>query len=276
MADPISISSGVAGLVSLGLTVCSGISQYYVSWKDSEKDTARLRESLDTLTKTFTLIKRRISGSTFNREAVDRVTESLVACAGAIDRLNEKLDKLRCTKPGIVSVQFKRSLYPFHTKTLEKLQGIVDALQTKLGLALQALNIDASVTTLEKLTMIDGKITMIDGKITMIDGKIKMIDDEFTLQKADSKAHFSDVTERLTNLRFDQQQTHRETLDRECMEAIAWLSPLNFRIKQNDVFRAYHPGTGRWLLQSTEFQDWLDGGTKTIWCPGIRESWAHL
>ena len=255
MADLLSISSGVAGLVSLGLTVCSGISQYYVSWKDSEKDTARLRESLDTLTKTFTLIKRRISGSTFNREAVDRVTESLVACAGAIDRLNEKLDKLKCTKPGIVNVQFKRSVYPFYTKTLEKLQGIVDALQTKLGLALQALNIDASVTTLEKLTMIDGKIA---------------------LQTAEIKAYSSDITESLAKVRFDQQQTHRETLDKESMEAIAWLSPLNFRIKQNDVFRACHPGTGRWLLQSTEFQDWLDGGTKTIWCPGIRESWAQL
>ena len=37
MADPLSISASVAGLVSLGLTVCSGILQYYGAWKGSEE-----------------------------------------------------------------------------------------------------------------------------------------------------------------------------------------------------------------------------------------------
>ncbi|MCJ1241404.1 hypothetical protein MMC14_009409 [Varicellaria rhodocarpa] len=170
-----------------------------------------LQESLDALIKTFTLIERRINnGIVFDCEAVNRVTESLVDCAGSIDRLKEKLDKLRCTKPAIMSVQFKRSLYPFHTKTLEKLQRTVNALLSKLGLALQALNIDASAMILEKLTMIDGKIA---------------------LQTADLKAYSSDITESLAELRSHQQQTYREALDKESMEAIAWLSSLNFRIK---------------------------------------------
>ena len=186
----------------------------------------------------------------FTCDAVNRVTESLVACAGAIERLKGKLDKLSCTKPGTINVQLKRSLYPFHAKTLEKLQRSVDALQNNLGLAVHALNIDASTMTLEKLTMIDGKITLLP---------------------ADFQATSSDITESLVTLRSHQQQRYKEALDKESMEAVDWLSPLNFRIKQNDVFRACHPGTGKWLLQSAKFHDWLYGTMKTIWCPGMRE-----
>jgi hypothetical protein len=51
-----------------------------------------------------------------------------------------------------------------------------------------------------------------------------------------------------------------------------WLSPLTFRDYQKDVFAKHHAGTGRWLLDSEEFQDWLCGPyPSTLWCPGDRK-----
>lgn len=57
--------------------------------------------------------------------------------------------------------------------------------------------------------------------------------------------------------------------DRDNREVLDWLSPLNFWIKQIDVFEKRHPETGTWLLQNEVFAEWLSGTGKTLWCPGI-------
>jgi hypothetical protein len=51
----------------------------------------------------------------------------------------------------------------------------------------------------------------------------------------------------------------------------AWISPLNFKATQLDVFQKRAPNTGQWLLESLEFNSWLVGVSETLWCPGIRE-----
>lgn len=42
--------------------------------------------------------------------------------------------------------------------------------------------------------------------------------------------------------------------------------------KQLDTFniKGRQDGTGNWLLGTEEFDDWLHGMGKTLWCPGIR------
>ena len=49
-----------------------------------------------------------------------------------------------------------------------------------------------------------------------------------------------------------------------------WISPLNFSVKQNEVLAVHEPGTGQWLLNSSSFKSWVDGGTQVLWCYGIR------
>jgi predicted phosphoadenosine phosphosulfate sulfurtransferase len=51
------------------------------------------------------------------------------------------------------------------------------------------------------------------------------------------------------------------------------LSSLNFRDKQRDVFANHQQGTGQWLVETKEFQQWFKGQeSSTLWCPGIRMS----
>jgi len=52
---------------------------------------------------------------------------------------------------------------------------------------------------------------------------------------------------------------------------LAWFSSLNFFPTQNDIYGKHHKGTGQWLLESQEFNDWLNGIKESLWCPGIRE-----
>ncbi|KAF4630324.1 hypothetical protein G7Y89_g7821 [Cudoniella acicularis] len=48
-----------------------------------------------------------------------------------------------------------------------------------------------------------------------------------------------------------------------------WLTPVDYALQQNDYTRRRQPGTGQWLLDSPEFQTWLDTAKQTLFCPGI-------
>ena len=48
-----------------------------------------------------------------------------------------------------------------------------------------------------------------------------------------------------------------------------WISPLDFIVKQEEVFAVHEPGTGQWLLDSSAFRKWIDGAIQVLWCYGI-------
>jgi hypothetical protein len=49
-----------------------------------------------------------------------------------------------------------------------------------------------------------------------------------------------------------------------------WMTPLNFFQRQADIFSAWQPGTGEWLLSHQQFKEWVSGSGEIIWCPGMR------
>ncbi|CAH0054414.1 unnamed protein product [Clonostachys solani] len=52
---------------------------------------------------------------------------------------------------------------------------------------------------------------------------------------------------------------------------LKWLSSLDFHEYQRETAAKHHEGTGEWLLNTTEFQDWVHGTEhSTMWCPGDR------
>lgn len=62
----------------------------------------------------------------------------------------------------------------------------------------------------------------------------------------------------------------REKHDQEESDTILnWLTSMDYAPQHNDIFRKRHAGTGQWLLDSIEYQDWLKIDKKTLFCPGI-------
>src|ERR1700733_3943383 len=43
----------------------------------------------------------------------------------------------------------------------------------------------------------------------------------------------------------------------------------NYASQQNDFIARRQEGTGQWLLDSGEYQTWLQSAKKTLFCPGI-------
>ncbi|KAM0420988.1 hypothetical protein ACHAPT_011231 [Fusarium lateritium] len=62
---------------------------------------------------------------------------------------------------------------------------------------------------------------------------------------------------------------HQRSQDEE--KLLQWLSPIDHTKTQMDKARGRNPETGadQWLLGSSEFQDWLSAGNKSLFCPGI-------
>jgi hypothetical protein len=56
---------------------------------------------------------------------------------------------------------------------------------------------------------------------------------------------------------------------KEFKEILDWLTPIDYAPQHSDYLKRRQPGTGKWLLDSTEYQAWLKTNGQTLFCPGI-------
>ena len=57
--------------------------------------------------------------------------------------------------------------------------------------------------------------------------------------------------------------------DQKSQAILSWLSSANYYSQQNDFIERQQEGTGKWLLESNEFQQWQKGEKHILFCPGI-------
>lgn len=55
----------------------------------------------------------------------------------------------------------------------------------------------------------------------------------------------------------------------EDLKILSWLSDPNYSSQHNDFLSRRQQGTGQWLLESKEYQEWLSKDRQTLFCPGI-------
>lgn len=142
--DPLSIAASASGLLSVGITVCHGLLEYYSSWRDAEDDVSRMYNSIDALNKTLILIDLSIQHKSFNRDVVVRVEESITSTQRGLESLKKKLDKIKLVPQQEgwrekTKAQFRRAVFPFKESTLVKLKELGNELRDDLSIALDAL-----------------------------------------------------------------------------------------------------------------------------------------
>lgn len=57
--------------------------------------------------------------------------------------------------------------------------------------------------------------------------------------------------------------------DHDRRAILDWLTPTDQAAQQSDFINLREPATGQWLLDSPEFQAWLQTDKRTLFCPGI-------
>jgi hypothetical protein len=55
----------------------------------------------------------------------------------------------------------------------------------------------------------------------------------------------------------------------ERQSILTWLTPIDYAAQQHDFVSRRQAGTGQWLLESVQFQAWLEADQQTLFCPGI-------
>lgn len=138
------VASGVAGVISLGLTVCQGLLKYYQSWKDSDKDIARTSDFLEQQSKTLHLLEQALNNRALTGGVADQVHECIASCKTSIERLQKRYEKIKSTPDsgdlrGRFRAQRQKAMYPFKESTLAKLREDLTDLGENLAFALDIL-----------------------------------------------------------------------------------------------------------------------------------------
>jgi len=58
------------------------------------------------------------------------------------------------------------------------------------------------------------------------------------------------------------------TIDNDLVDALNFLTSLNFPLRQQDLFSRHTPGTGLWFLNSDDYKTWKAGSNHFLWCQG--------
>jgi ankyrin repeat domain-containing protein 50 len=73
------------------------------------------------------------------------------------------------------------------------------------------------------------------------------------------RANVIDLEERIVNLNNNQNGN-----------VLNWISKLNYWSYQIDLFDKAEERTGEWFLNAPEFENWIEGKNRILWCPGDR------
>jgi hypothetical protein len=77
------------------------------------------------------------------------------------------------------------------------------------------------------------------------------------------------IQERIVDISGSFDKLLRRQRDQEHETILNWLTPIDYTPQQIDYTMRRQPGTGRWLLDSANFEVWLKTSKQTLFCPGI-------
>ncbi|RKL00237.1 hypothetical protein BFJ71_g5725 [Fusarium oxysporum] len=168
MGDPLSIASGVAGLVSLGFTVCNGLHTYFSAIKDRKDDIAIATQSL-ALFKFHVFAVQSSAAKLGHRHspAMDGLQLSLINCEMQLRCLETLLNELMPTQDQSLAKDIWRrqkliARYPFDRKKLVQLEEYLSRANTTLSSFIQALNLDINIRMSDDLEAFKSSLETLD------------------------------------------------------------------------------------------------------------------
>lgn len=143
MADPLSVTAGVVGILGFGIQACQLLTDFYSSARGSREDVRALCESTEALSRMLTVLQNVIGQPGVDTAATAAVRNHIMACRTGLARLDKKLRKIQNVRgDGGMRALYLAMQYPLKEKTILKLRTIVaKELMGQLSLALGTLNL---------------------------------------------------------------------------------------------------------------------------------------
>ncbi|RKL36650.1 hypothetical protein BFJ72_g8199 [Fusarium proliferatum] len=182
MADPLSVAGLALAVVSLGLQVTGGITDYFDSLKSRDQDIASIIQQNDTLKKTLQVIESSISrfqndhrtAAEALRQFLDSSNDELKVLEGMVATLttNDQGATDRRTK---ARNKGKKLLYPFHRPKLEQMATKLHHINATLQLGLQSLGLSVSHLGSEKLATLQVTSQTISSDLLVVQSEVASI-----------------------------------------------------------------------------------------------------
>lgn len=145
MADPLSITASVAGLVSLGIQVVGGITKYLEAVREGKNDVASVKAQVARTQDLLTLVVKVAAKAEPNHSTTAAFLKDFASVQPELQALEELARKLDTPQPpqqshevlGKVYVRAKRLTYPFHRPTMDRLQSQLARVNSMLQAAIQ-------------------------------------------------------------------------------------------------------------------------------------------
>ncbi|KAL2706137.1 hypothetical protein AAEP93_001387 [Penicillium crustosum] len=146
MADPLSIASGVAGLLSFGIQVTQTLVDFYSAYKNQTPDLAKITLNLQNLLSILqSLDSARQSGQPQTDALLQEIDKAAVGCREISEELSDECQKFQkdtaLSLKDRIQVAGRRATYPFRKSTLQKLEEDIGEIRENLSLALNILQV---------------------------------------------------------------------------------------------------------------------------------------
>jgi len=261
--DPLSATASIISVIQLSSDVVKIIG----AATGATKERKRLREEVRACAYTLERLKDEVDDAE-EGEAWSETIKALEAPEAPLGRLWTILGVIKTkTQPEEGIKKIWTSLkWPFEGKEVEKIMAAIEREKVLLGLALtndcrklmQEIKKSAGENTRELLELIEVvKESSKDSK----DRFAELRDDLALVQE--SQAGLKNGIDRLNH-----HGVHREATDKYKV-VLGWLTPIDYAPQQSDFIGRRQPGTGQWLLDSEEYQLWVQTAKRTLFCPGI-------
>ncbi|KAJ7453123.1 ankyrin repeat-containing domain protein [Mycena latifolia] len=267
MADIVGLIASVLQLVDTAVS----IHRYIKDFRDAPKDQQRLLleiQSLEPLVKELDnrIKKNQATGLT---SGLQEFGEPLIQLKGIMERLTKKLDST-----GISKVS-NRVVWPLWGKEdieegLNSIERFKSLLNAWLGMDIwkSGQDITSSIQDFTEEQRTDHSYIMRSVKDLAQENRVALNKTMSTLKDAaeEQKIEHIYIAKSIRDVARNQEQYHDSDQRQKILD---WYSPLNFFLRQADIFSAWQPGTGGWLLEADLFREWKSGSGKILWCRGI-------
>jgi hypothetical protein len=246
----------VLAIASLAYEGTKDLYKYYEALKDYDQDIARPILQLSWLRKAIKVTRNTLLTVNLSKQSMELVYRAMQGCNDATDELRKMLKKIQSDgEPHIMLEKVKdigrKAFYPFQKSTIASIGQNLDSYEQAFQLAIWILDLNVSSEVLNAVKALDREIM---GRLKNFESSLDALD-----------TGIQDLKTTTTEI----QKTISSSQDKEYLHSVlVWLSQTDYSSQLQDDHSRHSSGTGQWFLDSTEFQTWLTGADKTLYCPG--------
>ncbi|KAK0216580.1 hypothetical protein EDD85DRAFT_436907 [Armillaria nabsnona] len=243
MAEVLGVVSSIVTLIEISYTFI----EYLKDVKEAPKECNELFNELSDLTHCLSEVKPLTEKATDD----DPWLATMQELSGPFARLEMLLDGLK-NELELASSGMKRLLWKFKKESVEDALKKIERIKSLVIVAVQRDHVALSRAINETLAIVDAKVNSVLDSTNKIKQDVSRVD--------------------MNIVKISGQVAHAQKTQDDDMEmrVIAWLTDLNFKSVQAEKLSQRVGDTGRWFLESEQFQMWVDGSATSscLWCSG--------